>query len=246
MCVDCLVCSRRNIGPGAQAGLAFGYECREDSGAMVCLRHEAIRQDMIDNRHIREYILRHHDAWCDFAIGEIGLQVEPHHIMLISGWVKTTGHWTATSFMSATSGFHATLEGDVGGAGGLSVEYRKKYSSTGLKISRRGINHNIHEENEAGRSRNQCLFLRRYMVKKRLFFPAKIEAAAEAGPPDADRSGDGSGSAVESADEILADNFIMDQVRFNDTDTSKADMIYIQIKSPLDNLLDYMLEVCIN
>lgn len=194
-----------------QAGLAFGYECREDQGAMIRLKHEVTRQAIFDNDHIRDYILRHHDTWCKFIIDDLRLHVEPDRIIFVSGWTKTASDWTATAFMSTTSGFHASIESGVGGMGGMSVEYSKRHSSTSLKISRRGSRNKDETDEERGRF-DQCIFLRRYMVKKKFRLLSKIEAAAE--PDSYERHSDGEREMC-CVSQITTDGPSGDEVRLN-------------------------------
>ena len=175
---------------------------------MLLIKQEAFRQSIIDNRHIREYILRNHETWCTYAIDGLGLQVQPHEVIFVSGWMKTSSNWMATAFTSSSSRIRANADGIVPGTGGISMEYRKKYSSVGIKLSRQGAGYDISE----GPKHDQCIFLRRYVVKKRLLLPKKIAAAAIPRPFGSEGGGNKE-TAVCCSRDVEDDYAAMDPVR---------------------------------
>lgn len=157
--------------------MSIGYECRVDQGAVLHLPHHAIKQKIIDNRFIREYILTYHDQWCKFAIEELGLILAPEQIIFISGWVKTSATWTATVFTRSNTKLKAGASGLVGGAGGFKVEYRRRTSSSGLKIIRNGSSaHDAGSQDNDEIRKDQCIFLSYYSIKKRPLLPTKAES----------------------------------------------------------------------
>ena len=212
--------------------MSFGYACRADQGALLVLKSQARKEYMIDNKYIRNYILRHHDAWCNYAQDVLGLLVEPSQIIFINGWVKTSADWMATVFTSSDTALHASATGSVANAGGLSLNYSRERSDSGPRVTRHGTAfHSGNISTSSASDGTQCVFLRRYIVKKRMWLPSKIQAAA--GPPKLNDDFDGDTSSVSVSSQMA------DVTLEGDLDSSVGRYISMTLGSVLTQFIGF-------
>ncbi|GJE97254.1 WD40 repeat domain-containing protein [Phanerochaete sordida] len=225
-------------GPADVAGsrIAADYTCQLNHGAVLVLRSAAQKQTIRDNYHIREYMKRHHAAWCTYVRDDRDgprFVVDPEDIVLVRGWVKTAPTWEAVSFCNSQTRVTASADVKVEHFASVGAEYRKSRSVSGLKLTRKSPA--LHGADEHARA-DQCVFLNSYKIKYRNFgLFTKRELRAAAGPhqlPD-DRDGRSGGTA----EGVLASDVVMDTDDLSDGLENGA------AHGPVNDLLDFILEV---
>lgn len=166
----------------------------------MILKAPASQEVVHPNRAFRDYMRRYHDSWCNFA-GARGLEIQPDHIILVRGWVKTTD-WAVAAFTD--SGKNHEVNFDVQAGPFAKASFAVSYSSEiSMSVEHRmGPVRQVKEPGwcadgeSPGIRQDQCVFLSYYEMRTRGFWAKKIRAAAEPlddfdeKPPDCDTSSD--------------------------------------------------------
>lgn len=166
------------------AGASYTFNCNSSRGAVAVLGDTGHQQWYLRNRSFREYIVKYHSSWYDFAV-EKDHDISPDSLVLVSGWLKTS-EWAIATFsnhgkahdisLSACAGSYASaaFEISAGTEVQMSVEQRcgppenSGAASPASGEERRRLPH------------NQCLFLRYYKLKTRALGRPKVSVQAEA------------------------------------------------------------------
>ena len=200
-----------------QAGISIEFTCRVEQGAALHLRSAATKQWILDNRRIHDYIMSNYPSWLNIVKEDLQLEIEPEQLIFIRGWYKTTPDWMATAFNKSKSGFRASAEGGIGGAGTVGAECSRESSIYTPKVVQHGKAwHPWHRIGEY--RRDNAVFIMRYAVKRRWWWKGVMKLEAVAGPhqlPDQrnDRSGAGGGGIMASdSDDPMDDNSMSDEV----------------------------------
>ena len=71
---------------------------------------------------------KHHDSWSEFARRR-GLDIQPEHIILVRGWVKTS-EWAVAAFTDSGKNHEVNFEANAGpfGKASFSVSYSSAVS----------------------------------------------------------------------------------------------------------------------
>ncbi|GJE94290.1 WD40 repeat domain-containing protein [Phanerochaete sordida] len=217
-------------GSGASAGLSGGYSCREVHGALLVLKSHADAESLYDNRELEDYIIREHHKWHAYAIDDVGHRVKPEDIVLVSGWIKAPADWATAAFSNTSSTESLSVTSQIGQffGFGLSGKHHKAYS--GPRMERRGVMYPKVADRNA--PRDQCLFVKRYKIKRRARVVRVLQAGAGYDSPPSGRGDDGSQSSP---------------VRSANSDTEDLRKLFGEWEDaalePLDILLDYILEI---
>ncbi|KAI0086257.1 hypothetical protein BDY19DRAFT_370479 [Irpex rosettiformis] len=167
----------------ANAGIGYRFSCSHDQGALLILKSPASQEVVHPNRAFRDYMRKHHDSWYDFARRR-GLDIQPGHIILVRGWVKTS-EWAVAAFTDSGKNHEVNFEADAGpfAKASFSVSYS---SAVSMSVEHRtGPTKNVketqaHVDVQTGLPQDQCVFLSYYEIKSRGFWTKKkIRAAAE-------------------------------------------------------------------
>lgn len=220
-----------HCGPTSNAvvplGMGYKFKCSQNCGALLVLNQPAKLDEIHTSKSLREYMIRNHESWCDFALKQFDLLLRPEEIILVRGSVKTS-EWAVAAFMDRGSSHELELYGIAGHLANASfsvsvscvgiepVSYR-----SGPSLPRAALGE------ETGRGHDdQCVFLQAYKIKQRLRIgPRFIQAAGEPSG-DLDESCYGSpssGSLVMSVSDLGASFEANDiaQVSFCSTSASR-------------------------
>ncbi|GJE89940.1 WD40 repeat domain-containing protein [Phanerochaete sordida] len=166
-------------GSGISVALQARFICREAYGAALTLQSAAHAKEVIPNSRLRSYILKSVDRYYEYATQELGHVIKRRDIIFVTGWTKTTPNWAATvlSFHGSSSS-SGSLEARAAGVAGTGMSGSKARSTTTSPFPRWGTQYTpdsepISSENAEG---DQCLFMKRLKVRRRLF--TKIVAGA--------------------------------------------------------------------
>ncbi|CAL1715486.1 unnamed protein product [Somion occarium] len=206
--------------------LACRYTCSRNEGALLVLKDHATSEAVFANAQFVEYMLRHHQSWCDFARNQ-GFLLDKEDIILVRGWVKTTS-WTVAAFtnqgdsLELTFGSKANLYAHVSVSTAVSthhshsVEYRDGPNRMTKTM----------DEEPSPQRKDQCVFLRYYKIKYRTpaFLGRKITARVK--PKD---NRDIAHGTVSSASE-------------SQYKTRGRRQTYTSSPNPVDDILDYLLD----
>ncbi|GJE94299.1 WD40 repeat domain-containing protein [Phanerochaete sordida] len=213
----------------ASAGLGGGYSCREVYGAVLDLKSHADAETLYDNSTLEDYIRHEHHKWHAYATEEVKHRVRPEDIVLVSGWIKAPADWATVAFSNTSSTQSLSIKGQIGQFLGLSLSGTRRMAYSGPRMERKGAKYPKVADKNA--PRNQCLFIKRYKIKKRLGIVQYLQAGAGYDSPPS-RGGDESQSSA-----VLA----------ADAGVEESGTLFCEGKNamlePVDILLDYILEV---
>ena len=74
---------------GASAGIGLRYQCNNESGALLLLPHPGHKTFLDCKILIQKYMRAHLHEWCAFANDELGIGLEEHDLVFVSGFMKT-------------------------------------------------------------------------------------------------------------------------------------------------------------
>lgn len=215
-------------------GASVELECMSRQGAALVIKHHANREDTSCKLALREYMLKNYKSWFAFIRNRLKAYVQLSDLILVTGCDMTADWATAVFVSNATKASIAFNVGDSMGSAqaaawgswntsrAINVPNRcgpqssaglTSSASSGDLVPRRDINENA--------DFNQCIFIRGFRVKERLFFSRKLVAAAgycelerrdETGE-ESDLSGGPMASESDEQDDIEIES-IPGQVRF--------------------------------
>ncbi|EKM51722.1 uncharacterized protein PHACADRAFT_262040 [Phanerochaete carnosa HHB-10118-sp] len=223
-----------NAGNNISATLNTEYTCRAAHGAVLQLSSEAHPETIFESRELKKYIVRNHDKWFAYTMGELGQAIEPADLVMVSGWVKTEADWATATFSNMSTSTIASLEGRVGDIGGFDTDTSHTSFVAGPTMQRHGENYlaRMSGTRAARLTRDQCVFLKRYRLKTRLEVLRRAAArAAYHRYSEMVDEGDFSGDE----DDVV--------LEVGDPDEDDSDMEgESDVADLLDILLDYILE----
>ena len=147
---------------------------------MLVLNSEARAETIFQNRLLKKYILRNHNRWYRYARETLGQDIKPEDLIVVSGWVKTDADWAAVAFSNTSTSYSASVEGHAAGVIGLELSHSRASSVAGPKRHRQGQNYSLKSlsSSPADSAHDQCAFLKRSMVRRRLGIVRKVVAGA--------------------------------------------------------------------
>ncbi|KAI0685048.1 hypothetical protein BC835DRAFT_1291221 [Cytidiella melzeri] len=214
------------------AGLGYRFSCAHDQGALLILKSPASQEVVHPNCAFRDYMRLHHDTWCEFARAR-GLDIEPDHIILVRGWVKTS-EWAVAAFTDSGKNHEVHFDAQAGpfAKASFSVSYSSAVS-TSVEHRTGPVKGSLSAGTECPMPQDQCVFLSYYEMKSRGFWSKKkIKAAAEplddphGKPPDTEMR-------AEPESELSSEG--------SDVDEDRPRPKFVD---PIGPILDYILQVC--
>ncbi|OCH91641.1 hypothetical protein OBBRIDRAFT_728460 [Obba rivulosa] len=177
--------------PAVGGGLSFHYT--GGKGAVLLLYDSATRMELHDSRLMQEYMHRHYESWCNFAMHNLDLVLDRSEIVFVQGWVKTT-KWAVAAFahggrsgalsFSANPALPASASLSVSVSSDVSIS--KQFRVGPIPDSPTGSHLLIEEAESSSRTspiddvkRDQCVFLQYCKLRRRLWRARVIKAAAE-------------------------------------------------------------------
>lgn len=145
-------------------------------------------------------MVRQHEHWCSYVKDVIKLGVRPKDVVLVSGRGKSSADWAATVFSNKSTKYHASVQGQVGKLVGLEFFRSRSRVQSGPKVHRQGKKYPRPNGNPLTElTRDQCMFIKRYRLKKRLKILYKIIAGAgyDQLPKGGDKGDAGGGTKAE-------------------------------------------------
>ena len=120
-----------------------------------------------------------HEHWCSYVRDVLGHDVSPQEIVLISGWGKASADWAATVFSNTSTKRYASLRGQFGKLVGLELFGSRTRVQSGPKVHRQGdIYPRPRGTPPDDLKKDQCMFVKRYKLKRRFKILHKIVAGA--------------------------------------------------------------------
>ncbi|GJE94288.1 WD40 repeat domain-containing protein [Phanerochaete sordida] len=215
---------------GSSVALSASYGCREVHGALLVLKSHASAESLYDNRDLEAYMIREHENWHAYAQGDVGHRVEPGEIVLVCGWVKAPADWATAAFSNSSSTRGMSIGGQIAQFFGLSLSGLRRRSYSGPPMERCGTKYP--DTADTNDPKNQCIFVKRYKIKKRAGLVRVILAGAGYDDPriggDDDKKGPDLRALAPATSERANELLFESQQRPFD---------------PLDVLLEYILEV---
>ena len=136
-------------------------------------------------------MIRQHEQWCTYVRDVLEQDISPDDVFLVSGWVKTSADWAATTFYNVVSKHHASAKGQFGRFIGLELFRSRTRVQSGPKVHRQGTKYSRDKgKKRAELEQDQSIFLKRYKLKRRLVvLKAIVAGAGYDRPPDNGRDG---------------------------------------------------------
>ncbi|EKM58865.1 uncharacterized protein PHACADRAFT_136001 [Phanerochaete carnosa HHB-10118-sp] len=206
--------------------------CKEVQGALLDLKSEAYAESLYENPRIMAYMARQHDSWYTFA--RTDHLVEPEDIVFVSGWVKTPANWATAAFRDTSKTREVSLKGQIWQFVGLKLSASTTKEYSGPPMHRQGSKY----PKRAGRNstRDQCVFVKRIKIKKRLGIVRVLIAGAGHDKLPPGNSDPETVAGVVAVEELLDTEDLGNGGALFSEGQGKA-------IDPLDALLDYILEV---
>jgi hypothetical protein len=171
------------VEPGA--GIAF--ELTRNQGAVLLTKHSTYREDIERELVFEDYIKKHYDSWVDFSRDQgHGRDIRP---VLVTG-VDLTREFATAAYSDNRARMECKFSAAVPAVASASASVWGSWRAEGLVHTNCGP-HLVHptqgdrelSEGSAIESAipdkdNQCIFIRYYTIRRRLFIPTVIKAGA--------------------------------------------------------------------
>ncbi|GJE94312.1 WD40 repeat domain-containing protein [Phanerochaete sordida] len=213
----------------AAAALSAGYTCKEVQGALLVLQSPLTSSGLLESDELKRYMVREHERWYAHAKDTLRLGVQPEDIVLVSGWSKSSADWAVTVFSNTTTSYHASLQGRAANFAGLELFRSRKRTESGPKIQRHGTKYPRPAGAHDKLQEDQCMFVKRYRLKRRLLVVHEIVAGAGFNRLSGSRDDEGLGDATTGG--------------VGDDGSASHHFSTAKMVDPLDVLLDYILEI---
>ena len=189
------------VGPGARVAFALNNK----QGAALITKHPTYREDIERERIFENYIKRYFDSWVDFAREHgHGENIRP---VLVTG-VDLTREFAAIAYSDNHTRMECEFSAEVPAMASASVSMWGSWRTQGLVHTNcgphplpargnRSSNESSTLETVIPEEYNQCVFIRYYTIRRRVFIPTVLKAGA--GPhqlPDGDPGDDDASEEV--------------------------------------------------
>lgn len=140
-------------GTPLSAGGSYSFTSSGKRGAVAVLKDGGIQEKVIRSAAFQKYIYNHHESWHKLATDR-GFDLRVEDIVLVSGWIKTSG-WELATHANRDSSHEFSLS--LGASGIASANANASFQShTRVKLLKRA------GPNPATSNKDQCLFLQYY------------------------------------------------------------------------------------
>jgi hypothetical protein len=187
------------VEPGA--GIAF--ELTRNQGAALLTKHPTYREDVEKELTFEDYIKKHYQSWVDFSRERgYGKDIRP---ILVTG-VDLTRDFATVAYSDNRTRMQCNFSAAVPAVASACASVWGSWRTEGLvhtncgpypiRITERArrLSESSALESAIPDEYNQCVFIRYYTIRRRMFIPVVIKAGA--GPhqlPKSDPSGDNTG-----------------------------------------------------
>ena len=181
---------RRESGiPGAAFSGTLRFKCADDQGAMLVLKHEAVRESLHPSKDLTRYIVRNHESWCRFAQDVFRLDIKPHDIIFVSGCVKTA-EWALAAATHRARECELMFGGEFAPSAKAAFSFGVSQESAASMEHRSGPERTLEDSTDEDGlpKRDQCVFLHYYKFKRRRILAPKVIRAAANEESPANRS----------------------------------------------------------
>lgn len=170
------------------AGATYTFDCKSDQGALVVLGDHATRSLVLQScTAFQQYMHQHHGAWHAFAAA-LGHTLDPSEIVLVSGWLKTSS-WALAACTSCGRAHEVSIQAPLGSVAGVEFSIQVAENAASSFEQRSGPEREWLSK-DGKFLRDQCLFLRYFKMKRRIFLGKRLVAAGsrESSVTDSDQA----------------------------------------------------------
>lgn len=203
----------------------MAFELTRKQGAALITKHPTYREDIEREATFESYIKRHYNSWIEFARwrGD-GENIRP---VLVTG-VDLTREFATVAYSDNQTRMECEFSAAVPGIASTSVSVWGSWQTQGLVHTNcgphptrgsRSSSESPALESEIPDEHTQCVFIRYYTIRKRVFFPIVLKAGA--GPhqlPKGNHEGDNPGEEglhVSSTGDSMEVDYPHDEVIHN-------------------------------
>ena len=204
--------------PGARVAFALTHK----QGAALITKHPTHREDIEREHTFENYIKQHYDSWVDF--GREHGHGETLRPVLVTG-VDLTREFATVAYSDNHTRMECEFSVGIPAAASGSVSMWGSWSTPGLvhtncgpHPSRTRVNRSSAEgptlESEIPDEYDQCVFIRYYTIRRRIFIPTVLKAGARP-----HQLPEGSPGNDDPSEEILLDSSEDDSMEFDYPET---------------------------
>ncbi|KIM89603.1 hypothetical protein PILCRDRAFT_1941, partial [Piloderma croceum F 1598] len=102
-----------NLSLGERGGGSISFDCAETDGAVLLLGADAQRKDALETLKYREYIVKNHDVWLQFARSVKGRDISLEDLILVTG-CDMTSKWACATWSEKTKSATLTFSVNAG------------------------------------------------------------------------------------------------------------------------------------
>ena len=193
-----------------EPGARIAFELTSKQGAALITKHPTYREDVERERRFVNYVKRHYESWIDFAREhDYPEDVRP---ILVTG-VDLTREFATVAYSNNQTLMECEFSATLPSIASASASVWGSWHTPGLVHKNCGPYHTQESrdssENPASESKipdeyNQCVFIRYYTIRKRLFFPSVIKAGA--GPHQHPKGNSGDDNSDKGGLQVLSAN----------------------------------------
>ena len=170
----------------------YSFKCESKKGALLLLKGGGATQEtLVPNTVFPEYMLDHHDSWYRLAT-EQGHRMEREDLIMVKGTVKAAD-WSLAAFHDKND--HRSFKFEVKSAASALAGFSWSRSVVSVEHRSRESKVPAPPPDAAQQTKDQCVFLSRYMMRRRRnlwsWSPvAKFNRAKRSRATDSDQSSD--------------------------------------------------------
>jgi len=191
-----------------EPGARIAFELTSKQGATLITKYPTYREDIERDRRFVNYIKQHYESWVDFAREQdYPEDVRP---ILVTG-VDLTREFATVAYSDNRTRMECEFSATLPAVASASASVWGSWHTRGLVYTNCGPDptrrrHRLSEssapESEIPDEYTQCVFIRYYTIRKRLFFPTVIKAGA--GPHELPKGGSGDDDLGEEGLQVLS------------------------------------------
>ena len=162
------------------AGSSFRLSQREEVGAILCMKTPALRKDFLNVIPIMNYALTHYASWLQFAL-QLGADVRLRDLRIVTGCDKTSD-WGCAAWSDCSRSQSGNIAFNLRMP---AVQLDGSASVWGTWETGDSVYHNVGPERpslpESSNTtlvKDQCVFVRGYIVAERLRLKSKVKTMA--------------------------------------------------------------------
>ena len=191
-----------------EPGAKIAFELTRKQGAALITKNPTYREDIEREATFEIYIKQHYNSWVEFARerGD-GENIRP---VLVTG-VDLTREFATVAYSDSQTRTECEFSATVSEIASTSVSVWGSWQTQGLIHTNcgphpargsRSSSENPALESEIPEEYTQCVFIRYYTIRKRVFFPTVLKAGA--GPHQLPKGNDGDDNLAESGLQVLS------------------------------------------